>query len=264
MSHMPEKNRWQACQYCGRHVHELQWAPYFRCPFCHRLQRLSVGQRLQITVDHDSWQSVALTAQTANFLNFPNYDDKLKKAAQQSGEAEAIQIGTATIHQIPVVLGIMDSHFMMGTLNETVGIAIRQAMQLSETQHKPLILFIASGGARMQEGIYALMQMNLILNDWAELLAEKNLVINVLTDPTMGGVSASFGFKADYVLAEDHAQIGFAGKRVIQQTTHAQLTPEFQTAEDLLAHGLVDQVVTRETIRKKLTTLLQLHGYEVK
>ncbi|GEL14585.1 acetyl-CoA carboxylase carboxyltransferase subunit beta [Pediococcus cellicola] len=259
MSHMPKKNRWQVCKHCGKHVHELQWAPYFRCPFCHYLQRLSVPQRLKISVDPESWQPMVLPKQTSDSLQFPGYQDKLKDAKKISGESEAIEIGTAKIDNYPVALGIMDSHFMMGTLNTAVGAALKQIMQVSLTQKIPLILFVASGGARMQEGIYSLLQMNSILNEWQALLDAKTLVINVLTDPTMGGVSASFGFKADYVLAEDKAQIGFAGKQVIAQTSHEILPANFQTAEDLLTHGLVDQIVPRERLRSSLATLLKLH-----
>ncbi|MBU7554393.1 acetyl-CoA carboxyl transferase [Pediococcus ethanolidurans] len=260
MSHLPEKNSWQICQHCGKHVHDLQWAPYFRCPFCQNLQRLSNEQRLKVTVDTDSWHEIRLNAQTTNFLDFPNYSAKLHEAQNKTHHGEAIQIGTAKINTFPVALGIMYSHFMMGTLNTTVGTAIRQIMQIAKTQKLPLILFIASGGARMQEGILSLLQMNTILNQWTEFENDRQLVINVLTDPTMGGVSASFGFKSDYVLAEDHAQIGFAGKRVIKQITHEELPDEFQTAEDLLTHGLIDEVVKREQMRTKLTTLLRLHS----
>lgn len=260
MSHMPEKNSWQVCQHCGKHVHDLQWAPDFRCPFCGVLQRLTADQRLKITVDAGSWQKIDLKFQTTNFLNFPGYSEKLKRAKTTTDDEEAIKIGIANIGGFPVAMGVMDSHFMMGTLNATVGSAIKQIMQIAIEQQLPLIFFVASGGARMQEGIFSLLQMNTILNQWPDLETTKHVVINVLTDPTMGGVSASFGFKADYVLAEDHAQIGFAGKRVIGQTTHEKPAENFQTAEDLLTHGLVDQVVARENMRTKLITLLRLHS----
>ncbi|AMV62645.1 Acetyl-coenzyme A carboxyl transferase beta chain [Pediococcus damnosus] len=259
MSHMPENNSWQACRYCGKHVHKLQWHPNYRCPFCGQLQRLTIKQRLRITIDADSWQSFETVGTSTDFLDFPGYTEKLKRAQDKTGEAEAMCAGTAKIGGFPVVIGVMDSHFMMGTLNTTIGAVIKQAMAESVARKLPLILFVASGGARMQEGIFSLLQMNTILNQWSQLEDSKNLVVNILTDPTMGGVSASFGFKADYVLAEDHAQIGFAGKRVIAQTTHEQLSDTFQTAEDLLAHGLVDQVIQREKVRSQLITLLRIH-----
>jgi len=260
MSHMPEKNSWQACRHCGEHVHELQWYPNYRCPFCGYLQRLTSVQRLKITINPDSWQAFENVEVSTNFLDFPGYSEKLKKARATSGTEEAIKAGTAKIGGFSTVLAVMDSHFMLGTLNTTVGAVIKQAMAEAVTRHLPLIFFITSGGARMQEGIFSLLQMNTILNQWTKLADSKNLVVNILTDPTMGGASASFGFEADYVLAEDHAQIGFAGKGVIAQTTHEQLSDTFQTAEDLLVHGLVDQVVQRENMRNQLINLLRLHS----
>lgn len=258
---MQKQNRWSKCPKCGKHVHELQWGTFRRCPFCRCPQRLTVEERIAITFDEGKFNRLTVPVETQNKLNFPNYDQKLAKSRQQSGHGEAVTIGWGTIAGNPVAAGIMDNRFMMGTLSTVTGTALRQIMRWARHQGYPLILFTASGGARMQEGIYALLQMNTILAEQRRLREAGGLSINVLTDPTMGGVSASFAFKSDYVIAEGHAQIGFSGKRVIQQAIGEDLPAGFQTAEYLLQHGQLDSVVQREELRGYLQRLLRLHGY---
>jgi acetyl-CoA carboxylase carboxyl transferase subunit beta len=258
---MEAVNRWSKCRNCGKHVHELQWGTFKRCPFCDALRRLTVSERIEQTFDAGSFTPMTLTTKVQNQLDFPGYDAKISRSQQVTQHTEAITIGTAKLNGTLVATGVMDAYFMMGTLNTVVGAGIRQIMQIARQQKLPLLLFIVSGGARMQEGIFSLLQMNQILAEQARLNQAGNLSINVLTDPTMGGVSASFGFKSDYVLAEDQAQIGFSGKRVIEQTTGETLPAEFQTAEFLLKHGQLDDVIHREQMREYLLQLLRLHGY---
>ncbi|AEV94676.1 acetyl-CoA carboxylase carboxyltransferase subunit beta [Pediococcus claussenii] len=253
--------KWSKCPNCGKHVHVKQWGTFRRCPFCRMPQRLLVSERLDITFDKGSFEALNFELNPVNKLDFPHYTEKIRRAQDKTGIKDAIVGGKAQIKGIDVAVGIMDNQFMVGTLNTEVGRAIRSIMEYAHDQHLPLILFTASGGARMQEGIFSLLQMNTILHTQKLLRDAGNLTINVLTDPTMGGVSASFAFGSDYVFAEDHAQIGFSGKRVIEQATGEQLPDKFQTAEFLLQHGQLDDVVQREQLRDVLYRMLILHGY---
>lgn len=259
MSHLPAKGTWTKCPYCHAHVNQLEWGQIRRCPHCGRYQRLTVWQRLAITVDEDSFVPFPQAQQSQNRLAVPDYQEKLNRSQRDSGLSEAIMTGQATIEQIPCLIGVMDSHFMMGTLNTAVGAQIRHLYQAAGRANLPLILFIASGGARMQEGIFSLLQMNTILAAKAQFDRRTQVSISVLTDPTMGGVSASFAFKNDIVVAEKQAQIGFAGPRVIEATAHEPVPEHFQRADQLFQHGLIDDQIDRAQLRQYLATLLRLH-----
>ncbi|MFB9768270.1 acetyl-CoA carboxylase carboxyltransferase subunit beta [Lactiplantibacillus modestisalitolerans] len=256
MSHYPKSGTWQTCRACGRHVHQSQWGQWRQCPYCQHWQRLTARQRLTQLVDPASFQPLPMPEQAHDALAFPGYQEKLTTASHQSGADEAIIIGTAKIAKRPCVLAVMDSHFMMGTLNTVVSRRLQRACAVAQRRRLPLIVVTASGGARMQEGLYALFGMNLILAAVARLAAAAVPLITVLTDPTMGGVSASFAFKGDVIVAEAGAKIGFAGPRVIQQTMPAQLPADFQSAEQLWRHGMVDAVVARPDLRAYLQTVL--------
>lgn len=260
MSHYPQTGRWTACRACGRHVHQSQWGPFQQCPYCHHWQRLTATERLALLVDPDSWQPLAMPERPSNQLAFPGYDQKLQQAAQQTTATEAVVTGTAKINGYPAVLAVMDSHFMMGTLNTVVTRRIVTASQTAQRQAIPLIIVTASGGARMQEGLYALVGMNLILAELQRLAAAQIPLITMLTDPTMGGVSASFAFKGDLVVAEAGAKIGFAGARVIQQTMPVDLPADFQTAASLMTHGMLDAVIERPRMRAYLANALAAYG----
>lgn len=263
MGHYPTKGTWQTCPACGRHVHHSQWGTYQQCPYCHYWRRLTATARIEQLVDAGSFDAVSLGATTTNALQFPHYDEKLAKAAaNDTGADEAVTIGWATFSAWPAMLIVMDSHFMMGTLNTTVARRIMTAIQLAEKRQVPVIIVTASGGARMQEGLYSLVGMNLILAELARLAAVPLPLITVLTDPTMGGVSASFAFKGDVILAEAGAKIGFAGARVIQQTMPVSLPDDFQTADSLLAHGQVDAVIERPQLRTTLIEILASYAYQ--
>jgi len=220
---------------------------------------LSAAVRIQQLVDQDSFHPLPQPERPKNQLAFPDYTAKLTRATTSSGLTEAVVTGTATIATWPVVLIVMDSHFMMGTLNTAVTRRIIAAITVAQQQQRPVVLVTASGGARMQEGLYALVGMNLILAAVERLAATDLPLITVLTDPTMGGVSASFAFKGDVILAEAGAKIGFAGPRVIQQTMPVDLPADFQTAASLYTHGAVDAVIERPALRAKLATILEAY-----
>lgn len=263
MSHYPAAGTWTSCPACGRHVHERQWGRWQQCPYCHYWRRLTATDRVIQLVDSGSFVDLKTPVRSQNQLDFPNYDEKLKQAKLKTGQVEAVIAGQATIENWPVVLIVMDSHFMMGTLNTSVTRQIIAAMQAARERGLPVVIVTASGGARMQEGLYALVGMSLILAEVARLAAAKLPLITLLTDPTMGGVSASFAFKGDVIIAEAGATIGFAGARVIKQTMPTTLPVDFQSAESLLEHGQLDAVVARPAIRATLGNILasyQLSG----
>lgn len=256
MSHLPVAGTWRQCPQCQRHVHQLEWGQLQICPHCGYYLRLTAAQRIQQLTE--TFQPLPEINAATPFA-FPGYQEKLAKAQQKTGTTEAFTAGIATLNQQHFLLGVMDSHFMMGTLNTIVGARLRQAITAAQTQRLPLVLVIASGGARMQEGILSLLQMNTVLAAYDALNAAGNFTLNILTDPTMGGVSASFAFAADTVIAETGATIGFAGKRVIEETSREPLPPDFQSAASLYAHGQLDAVVARPDLAATVTQLLQLH-----
>lgn len=259
MSHFPEKGLWQQCPHCQRHVHQLEWEPLQICPYCGYYLRLTAKQRIKQLTSADHFTSLPeLNEKPAPFA-FPGYQQKLAQAREKTGLSEALVAGKAQLNGNPFVLGVMDSHFMMGTLNVAVGARLRQAIETAKQLKLPLVLVIASGGARMQEGILSLLQMNTVLAAYDALNAAGLFTLNILTDPTMGGVSASFAFAADIVLAEAGATIGFAGKRVIEATSHETLPADFQTADSLYQQGQLDAVVQRPDLAAVVSQLLRLH-----
>ena len=192
-------------------------------------------------------------------LNFPNYEDKLKAAQEASGANDAVSYGIAETGGVKYVLFVMNSEFMMGSMGRVVGEKITRAFELALKEKLPLIGFTTSGGARMQEGIFSLMQMAKVSGAVKRHKDAGLLYITVLTDPTTGGVTASFAMEGDIILAEPHALVGFAGARVIEQTTGQKLPQGFQRAEFLLDHGFADAIVPREELKNKLESLLKLH-----
>ncbi|MFD0898577.1 acetyl-CoA carboxylase carboxyltransferase subunit beta [Loigolactobacillus binensis] len=256
MSHLPANGIWQQCPKCRRNVHRLEWGNLQICPHCGHYLRLSATRRIQQL--SEKFQPLPELTAAPPFA-FPGYQKKLAQAQQQTGASEAFTAGTATLSDQAFVLGVMDSHFMMGTLNTIVGARLRQAITAAQQQQLPLVLVIASGGARMQEGILSLLQMNTVLAAYDALNAAGNFTLNILTDPTMGGVTASFAFAADAVIAEAGATIGFAGRRVIEETSREPLPPDFQKAASLFEHGQLDAVVARPDLAATLTQLLRLH-----
>ena len=231
------------------------------CPKCNYHGRLSSTERIAITVDKESFKELNGRLRGADPLDFPDYAEKQAELRASTGLSDAVITGTATIKGSPVVIGVMDSRFMMGSMGSVVGEKITRAFEYA-TEHKlPVIMFTASGGARMQEGIVSLMQMAKT-SGAVKLHSEAGgLYISVMTDPTTGGVTASFASLGDIIIAEPKVLIGFAGRRVIEGTIKQKLPDDFQLAEFMYDKGFVDMIVERRKLRSVLSHLLKLHGF---
>lgn len=238
---------------------------YYICPHCHNYFRVHAYRRVEIIADKDSFEEWDQGIQTGNPLHYKGYPEKLEGLRQKTKLDEAIVTGKVCIDGIPVVLGVCDGRFLMASMGEAVGEKIARAVERATREQLPVILFACSGGARMQEGIVSLMQM---AKTSAALKRHSDaglLYISVLTDPTTGGVTASFAMLGDIILAEPNALIGFAGPRVIEQTIGQKLPKGFQRSEFLLEHGFLDKIVEREKLRKTLSILLHQHqGSEIR
>ncbi len=232
------------------------------CPVCNYHARLTWRERLEITADKDSFQPFDENMNSLNPIGFPDYEKKIKSLQEQNAINDAIATGVCTIRGYRTVIGIMDSNFMMASMGSVVGEKITRAFEYATENKLPIILFTASGGARMQEGIISLMQMAKTSGAVKRHSDAGGLYITVLTDPTTGGVTASFASLGDIILAEPKVLIGFAGRRVIQDTIKQKLPDDFQTAEFLLQSGFVDAIVERKAMRKSLSNILRLHNYK--
>ena len=231
------------------------------CPKCNHHFRVTVDQRLTITVDPRSWQELFADLAIGDPLEFVDsrpYPQRIEAARQAAGRNDAVLTGTARIEGHGTALALMDFGFMGGSMGVVVGEKISLLMDHALKLRLPVIVFAASGGARMQEGALSLMQMAKVSSAIARLRAARIPYISVLGDPTTGGVAASFASLGDVNLAEPGAVIGFAGRRVIEQTTNQQLPDNFQTAEFLMAHGMLDAIVPRHRMRRTLGQLLDV------
>lgn len=231
------------------------------CPGFGYHARLTAQERLAITVDKGSFREINGNMTSRNPIGFPGYEEKQQGLREKTGLNDAVVTGEAEIRGIPVVIGIMDSRFMMASMGSVVGEKIARAFEYGAKHKMPVILFTASGGARMQEGIVSLMQMAKTSGAAARHDDAGQLYITVLTDPTTGGVTASFASLGDIIIAEPKALIGFAGRRVIEGTIKQRLPDDFQLAEFLLEKGFIDMIVERRRMRSVLSHLLKLHGY---
>ncbi|WP_247197956.1 acetyl-CoA carboxylase, carboxyltransferase subunit beta [Streptococcus suis] len=230
------------------------------CQHCSYNFRITAQERRALTVDEGSFEELFTGIETTNPLDFPNYLEKLAATRQKTGLDEAVLTGKATIGGQPVALGIMDSHFIMASMGTVVGEKITRLFELAVEERLPVVLFTASGGARMQEGIMSLMQMAKIS---AAVKRHSNaglFYLTVLTDPTTGGVTASFAMEGDIILAEPQTLVGFAGRRVIESTVRENLPDDFQKAEFLQEHGFVDAIVKRQDLPATISRLLRMHG----
>jgi acetyl-CoA carboxylase carboxyl transferase subunit beta len=215
-----------------------------------------------MTADRDSFFEFDSKMVSVNPIGFPDYEAKIAGLSAKCKTSEAVVTGECTILGYKVVIGIMDSHFMMASMGSVVGEKITRAFEYATAHSLPIVLFTASGGARMQEGIISLMQMAKTSGAIAKHNEAGQLYITVLTDPTTGGVTASFASLGDIIIAEPKALIGFAGRRVIQDTIKQQLPDDFQSAEFLQENGFVDMIISRKKMRKTLSRILKLHNYE--
>lgn len=230
------------------------------CPNCGYHYRIGARTRLKALFDKDSFQELFANIVTTDPLAFPGYAEKMERGRAASGEEEAVICGTAAIRRQPCAVFIMEPQFMMGSMGSVVGEKIARLFEYAEENGLPVVGFTASGGARMQEGILSLMQMAKVSGAVGRHGESGGLYITVLTDPTTGGVTASFAMLGDIILSEPKATIGFAGRRVIEQTTKKKLPENFQSAEFLLEHGFVDAIVPRNEMRQTLERLLRQHG----
>ncbi len=267
---LPEKNKktridipvgkWAKCEKCKEIIYKETLRENLSvCPNCGHYFRMHINKRLESIIDKDTYKKFDINIETSNPLELEDYPKKLKSLREKTGIEEAVSAGTGKINGEDVVICIMDSGFLMGSMGVVVGEKITYAVEQAIEKKLPLIIFAASGGARMQEGIISLMQMAKTTAALTKLDQAGLLYISVLTDPTYGGVTASFASLGDIVLAEPGAMIGFAGKRVIEQTIGEQLPDGFQTAEFLLEHGFIDKIVERKDLKDTLSKLISFH-----
>ena len=248
------------CPSCKHMIYQKDLGVAKICPACSYNFRISAQERLAITVDEGSFDELFTGLETKDPLKFPQYAEKLALAREKTGLDEAVLTGKALIRGQKVALAIMDSNFIMASMGTVVGEKLTRLFELAIAEKLPVVIFTASGGARMQEGIMSLMQMAKVS---AAVKRHSNaglFYLTVLTDPTTGGVTASFAREGDIILAEPQALIGFAGRRVIETTVREDLPEDFQRAEFLLDHGFVDAIVKRTELADVIADLVKFHG----
>lgn len=252
---------WRKCNKCGQPIYgEDVRNNHFICPKCKGYFRLHAYQRIEMVADQGTFEEWNQEMEFKNPLNFPGYDKKVAAAREKTGLSEAIVTGSCEINGQKAVIGVCDARFIMSSMGYVMGEKIARAVERGTKEKLPVILFACSGGARMQEGIVSLMQMAKTSAALKRHHKAGQLFISVLTDPTTGGVTASFAMLGDIILAEPLALIGFAGPRVIEQTIGQKLPEGFQKAEFLLEHGFIDKIVPREEMKETLGKLLKLHS----
>lgn len=253
---MPE-GLWTKCPSCGETLFEEALSKNLRvCTHCGHHFTLNSDERIANVCDEGSFEEMDRSLDSVDALGFKGYLDKVKAYQAKTGLKEAVVTGRARIDGLAVVVAIMDFRFLGASMGSVVGEKITRAIEVATAERKPVIIFSASGGARMHEGILSLMQMAKTSGALALHAAARLPYISVLTHPTTGGVTASFATLGDIIIAEPKCMIGFAGPRVVKETTHSDLPPGFQTAEFMMEHGLVDMIVHRKDIRATLAKLL--------
>ncbi|RDY32893.1 acetyl-CoA carboxylase, carboxyltransferase subunit beta [Lachnotalea glycerini] len=257
------QNLFVKCKECGTIIERKKYAENNDvCNVCDSYGTLDYKKRLAMVIDHDTFEETNIHTGFYNPIDFPGYLEKHEKIKSKTGLTEAIVTGKACINEQKVMIGIMDTRYMMGSMGIIVGEKVTRLFEDAKKLKYPVIIFTASGGARMQEGIFSLMQMAKTAAAVSSFGESGGLYISVLTNPTTGGVSASFAFLGDIIVAEPGALIGFAGKRVIEQTINEVLPPNFQTSEYLFEHGYIDMIVERKTLKDTLGQILKIHSQE--
>ncbi|MDF2887541.1 MAG: acetyl-CoA carboxylase, carboxyl transferase, beta subunit [Lacrimispora sp.] len=252
---------WKKCNKCCQPIYaEDVRSSHYVCPKCKGYFRVHAFQRIEITADAGTFEEWDKEIEFENPLDFPAYEKKIAAAREKTGLSEAIVTGVCEINGQKAVLGVCDAGFIMSSMGHAVGEKIARAVERATAEKLPVVIFACSGGARMQEGIVSLMQMAKTSAALKRHHKAGQLYVSVLTDPTTGGVTASFAMLGDIILAEPGALIGFAGPRVIEQTIGQKLPEGFQRAEFLLEHGFVDKLVPREEMKETLTSILRLHN----
>jgi len=253
---------WIKCEVCEAVLYRADLEKSMNvCPKCAHHNRISARERLDVTLDPEGRYEIGAEVVPVDFLKFVDtrrYTERLDADAQETGEADALVVMQGAIKTVQVVVAAFEFRFMGGSMGSVVGERFVRGVQSAIDQKLPLICFAASGGARMQEGLMSLMQMAKTTAALTQLSTERLPYISVLTDPTMGGVSASFAMIGDVVIAEPGALIGFAGPRVIEQTVKQTLPEGFQRAEFLVEHGAIDMIVDRREMRDRLVSLITL------
>ncbi len=252
---------WVKCDRCSQITYHKDLEKNLKvCPKCSFHFRINAKERLELLVDNGGFQETDANMRTVNILGFPDYENKLKKSQKNTELIEGVITGRALINEIPTSLAIIDFGFIGGSMGSVVGEKLTRAAELAIKEKIPLIIISGGGGgARMHEGIFSLMQMAKTSQVLNKLSDAGCLYISVLTDPTMGGVLASFASLGDVIIAEPDALIGFTGPRVIQQTIRQILPAGFQTSQFQLEHGFVDLIVQRKDLKATLTQLLKFH-----
>ena len=255
---------WERCEKCEHMVYEKEVAAaLYVCPECGHHRRVDARARLSQLVDPDSFEEFAQDLRSTDPLKFKDripYSERLKREQEKTGDIEAIIVGRAFIRGRAVILGVMNSRFIMASMGAVVGEKVTRAIERAIEENLPLVMVTASGGARMQEGMISLVQMAKTAAALGRLDDAGGLYIVVATDPTTAGVAASFASLGDVILAEPAAMIGFAGPRVIANTINAELPEGFQTAEFMLEHGFVDRIVPRCDLRREIARIIDYCG----
>lgn len=251
---------WVKCDTCKEIVYRKELERNLKvCPKCNYHFRINAGERVTYLADHGTFQELdpgIISGDPLKFKDTQSYNSRLDSSKAKSGINEAVVTGLARIKDLPVVLAIMDFAFMGGSMGSAVGEKVARAAERSLRERIPFVAVSSSGGARMQEGIYSLMQMAKAAAAIGRLKDAGVPFISVIADPTFGGVTASFAMLGDIIVAEPRSLIGFAGPRVIEQTISQQLPEDFQRAEFLLEHGLLDRIIERKRMRKELGQIL--------
>ncbi|MGN0145072.1 MAG: acetyl-CoA carboxylase, carboxyltransferase subunit beta [Clostridium sp.] len=252
---------WTKCVNCGQMIYQDDLENYkYVCPNCNHHFRLSAKQRIRMVFDKNTFEEMWGNLKTTNPINFDGYEEKIEKISKKTSSSEAVVTGVGKINGLKAACGIMDSFFMMGSMGTVVGEKLTRLIEYATENKLPVIIFTTSGGARMQEGIFSLMQMAKVSSALARHDLAGLLYISVLTDPTTGGVTASFAMEGDIILSEPGALVGFAGRRVIENTIRETLPDNFQKAEFLLEKGFIDAIVERKDLKTCIYKILVLHG----
>ena len=252
--------KWVKCDKCKEIIYKDDLHQNLSvCPNCGKHFRLSSRRRIKQIADEGTFKEIGGDIVTKDPLNFKGYMKKVEMLKEKTKIEEAVKCGICEIEGEKAVLAVMDGNFLMGSMGSVVGERITLAIETATKKKMPLVIFCVSGGARMQEGIISLMQMAKTSSALAKLDEAGQLYISVLTDPTTGGVTASFASLGDIILAEPHALIGFAGPRVIEQTIKQKLPEGFQSSEFLLEHGFIDKIVERKDMKSTIAKLIRLH-----
>lgn len=252
---------WIYCKGCDKHVFRKNIEENLNiCPSCSYHYKFKARDRIDLLIDKGSFVEFNSNIETQDPLNFPNYKEKLEKYKESTNESEAVITGYGRVNGIKTVISVMNPDFMMGSMGSIVGDKITYSIEYASKNNLPVIICSASGGARMQEGMVSLMQMAKTSQALSKLEEKALPYISILTDPTTGGVTASFAMLGDIIISEPNTLIGFAGPRVIEQTINQKLPEGFQTSEFLLENGFIDMIVDRKRMKEVLYKILSIHS----